>query len=388
MVHHQIVQGLIRQPSLLFLVGAFAVLMALMIPAYFYVYRPKLNSTEWIGRLDRRSFQPLTAGALNLADIVWGLLSMLCAAFLWLVYIILWRKVLLQDGPFGFILRHLRSAIPIMLIAIALYLLIRLMYGKPLPAILCAILGSITVLNQPKALAMFTVSLLFLYLWACTPYDKPLFFNAIWLALSVAAYGLALLYSFPLIWAAPFYAGVYIAVQVLRWKHGNPERRGKKLAASILLLLLLLAAGFIAVWLAYCVRHDMGSPIILLRSFSFYRRLIPAMLSRFATLTHRSSYWDALKFSDSFCFITGVIALVPLLHGLIKLRDSRCLFLVLLLPCLLLAWYFSACYALIPVFAMIIGWCWSLFVQRGRPLFAVGFAATYLLFLFAELFIH
>ena len=80
--------------------------------------------------------------------------------------------------------------------------------------------------------------------------------------------------------------------------------------------------------------------------------------------------------------------MVPLLHGLIKLRDTRCLFLLLLLPCLFLAWYFSACYALIPALALIIGWCWCSYAQRGRPLYAVGFAATYILFLFAELYIH
>ena len=61
---------------------------------------------------------------------------------------------------------------------------------------------------------------------------------------------------------------------------------------------------------------------------------------------------------------------------------------LLLLPCLLLMWYFSACYALIPAFALIIGWCWNFYARRGRPLFAVGFAATYLVFFLAELYIH
>lgn len=385
---HPVLQGLLRQPALLILMGAFTLLMALMIPAYFYAYRPKFNSTEWIGRLDRRSFSPLSAFKLSPADLVWALITTLCAAFLWLAYTILrWRALALID-PFPLLLRLLRKVIPIAITALSLYLLLRLMFGKPLPAILAAVTVSLTIVGQANAIAMFTLSLLFLYLWICTPYDAPLFFNAFWLAFSTAAYGLSLLFSFPLIWVAPFYIGTYIVVQIVRWKNGDPATRRKKLFGSIVLLLLLLLAGVVAVWLAYCVRHNMGSPLDLLRSFSFYKRILPALLSRFSTLLRRPSYWHSLVFSDSFCFIAGMIAVVPLLHGLFKLRDTRCLFLLLLLPFLLCAWFFSACYALLPVFALIIGWTWSTFAQRSRPLYAVGFAATFILFLFAELLIH
>lgn len=385
---HPIIYSLLQQPALLILIGAFAVLMALVIPAYFYVYRPRVNSTEWIGRLDRHSFQPLSVRALCPADIIWSLLSMICAAFLCFAYYIFRFDLMFKSNPSAFLLMMLRYSVPIVLIALSLYLLLRVMYGKTLPSILCAVIGAITVSSQSKAIALFSLSLLFLYLWVCAPYDAPLFFNALWLAFSAAAYGAALLFSFPLIWTAPFYIGVYIVTQVVRWKNGDPDSRGKKLAGSIVLLLLLMLCGFVAVWLAYCIKNGKGSPVTLLRSFDFYRSLIPGLISRFSTLLRRPSYWNVLIFSDSFIFIAGIFAIVPLLHGLFKLRDTRCLFLLLLLPCLLAAWYFSACYALIPLLILIIGWSWSLFAERGRPLFAVGFAATILLFLFAELFIH
>lgn len=388
MSQHPIIHSLLQQPALLILLGAFAVLMALVIPAYFYVYRPRSNSTEWIDRLDRRSFQPFSACALCPADIIWSLLSMICAAFLCFAYFIFRFDQMFMSNPSAFLFLILRYSIPIALIALSLFLLLRIMYGKTLPAILCAVIGAVAVSGQSKAIALFTLSLLFLYLWVCAPYDAPLFFNALWLAFSAAAYGAALLFSFPLIWTAPFYIGVYIVTQVVRWKRGDPDIRGKKLAGSIVLLLLLMLCGFIAVWLAYCIKNDLGSPVSLLRSFDFYRDLFPALTGRLATLLHRPSYWNVLVFSDSFIFIAGIFAIVPLLHGLFKLRDTRCLFLLLLLPCLLAAWYFSACYALIPLFILIIGWSWSLFAERDRPLFAVGFAATILLFLFAELFIH
>lgn len=388
MLQHPIISGLLQTPALVILVAVFAVLMALVIPAYFYVYRPKQNSTEWIGRLDRRSFRPLSACALCPADIIWSLLSMICAAFLCVAYFLFRFDLMFKSNPSGFLLMMLRYSIPIAVIALSLYLLLRLMYGKTLPAMLGAVIGAISVSSQPKAIALFTVSLLFLYLWVCAPYDAPLFFNALWLAFSAAAYGAALLFSFPLIWTAPFYIGVYITVQVVRWKNGNPDTRGKKLAGSVVLLLLLMLCGFVTVWLAYCIKNHKGSPVDLLRSFDFYRGLIPNLISRFSTLMRRPSYWDALIFSDSFIFIAGALAIVPLLHGLCKLRDTRCLFLLLLLPCLLAAWYFSACYALIPLFILIIGWSWGLFAERDRPLFAVGFAVTILLFFFAELFIH
>lgn len=389
MAHHKILASLLQQPALLILLGAFIVLMALMIPAYFYVYRPKPDSTEWIGRLDRRSFQPLTAGALNLTDIVWALIAMACAAFIWLVYCILRRNVMLMMDPFAFILRHLRNTLPIALAAVSLYLLQRLMSARPLPAILASVVGAISILSAPQAIALFSLSLLFLYLWICEPYDAPLFFRkALWFILSAAAFGLALTYSSQLLWTVPFYLGVYIAMQVIRWKHDGSGKRAKRLALSIVLTVLLLFAGVLAVCLVYCVRHDKGSPFYLIRSFSFYKGLIPGLLRKLSRLTRRSSYWDILFFRDSFLFLTGLIALVPLLHGVIKLRDTRCLFMLLLLPCLLLMWYFSACYALIPAFALIIGWCWNFYARRGRPLFAVGFAATYLVFFFAELYIH
>ncbi len=378
---HPIFNGLLQQPALMALLIAFTALMALMIPAYFYAYRPKPNSTEWIGRLDRRSFRPLTAGALSSADIVWSLIAMFCAAFLWVSHYLIWK------GSAWF-RPALKTSIPIAIVALSVYLILRLMDGKPLPAILAALIGSISLTSQPKAMALFSLSLLFLYLWVCAPYDAPIFFNAVWLGLSAGAYGLSLLYHFPLIWMLPFYFGIFIVMQILRWKNGNPQTRTKKLILSVVLLLLLILLGVIAVWLVYCVKRHKGSPLELLRSFRFYQSLIPALLSRLSTLLRRSSYWHTLVFSDSFCFIAGTVAIIPLLHGLIKQRDTRCLFLLLLFPCLLLAWYFSACYALIPVFALIIGWCWCFCAQRGRPLYAVGFAAVYVLFLFAELFIH
>jgi len=385
---HPILQGLLRQPVLLVLLGAFCLLMALMIPAYFYAYRPKPNSTEWISRLDRPGFRPLTASALSPADIVWTLIAMASAAFLWVVYYIIWMGLMKADNPTAMIRQLLKISVPVAITALSVYLILRLMGGKPLPAILASVIGAVSLFSQSKAMAMFSLSLLFLYLWVCAPYDAPLFFNALWLGFCAAAYGVALLYHFPLIWAAPFYFGTYVTVQVLRWKHGNPDTRGKKLAGSVVLLFLLLLLGVVAVWLVYCVRRQKGNPIDLLRSFSFYKRLIPALLSRLSTLMRRPSYWHTLVFSDSFCFIAGAIAMVPLLHGLFKLRDTRCLFLLLLLPFLFLAWLFSACYALIPVLSLIIGWCWCSYAQRGRPLYAVGFAVTHILFLFAELYIH
>lgn len=387
---HTILQTMTKQPVLLVFLGAFAVLMALMIPAYFYTYRPKPDSTEWIDRLDRRSFQPLRAHALSPADAVWTLLSMLCAVFLYVVYYLLRFDRSFKADPGAFLKLMLRHAVPLVLIALSLYLLIRLMYGKTLPAILCAIIGAITVVSfsQSKGIAMFSLSLLFLYLWICAPYDAPLFFNALWFAFSVAAYGVALLFTFPLIWAVPFYVGVYITMQIVRWKNGDPDARGKKLAGSLVLSFLLVVFGVLSVWLVYCVRHHKGGPIELLRSFSFYKRLFPALLDGLSRLLRRPSYFSSLVFSDAFCFIAGMIAVVPLLHGLIKLRDTRCLFLLLLLPCLLLAWYFSACYALLPALALIIGRCWCHYAQRGRPLYAVAFAATFLLFFYADIFIH
>lgn len=385
---HPILNGLLQQPVLLILLGAFTVLMALIIPAYFYAYRPRANSTEWIARLDRRSFRPLTETALVPADIVWSLIAMICSAFLWIVYYVIWMGLLSVEHPATIIKVLLKVSVPVAVTSLSVYLILRLMGGKPLPAILAAIIGAISHSTYPKALAMFSLALLFLYLWVCAPYNAPLFFRALWLLFSTGAYGLAVLFYFPMIWSAPFFVGTYITMQVIRWKRGNPETRGKKLAGSIALVLLMFVLGFLAVCLAYCVRRGKGDPITLLRSFSFYRRLFPALLSRLSGLFKRTSYWNTLLFSDAFCFITGVIALVPLLHGLIKRRDTRCLFLILLLPCLILGWYFSACYAMVPVFALIIGWCWCHYAQRGRPLYAVGFTATYALFLYAELFIH
>ena len=174
-------------------------------------------------------------------------------------------------------------------------------------------------------------------------------------------------------------------MQILRFRGGDRETRTNKLVLSVLLVVLLLFFGLIAVGLVYQVvlRGD-GNPVALLRSLSFYRGLFPAIAERMPRLFAQGAALERLYVGDAFLFFAGVLSLIPLLHGVFRLHDSRCLLLLLLMPCFLALWLCAGTYAMALPLAICLGWVWSVYARRGRVLLTVGFTCVTALCLLAE----
>lgn len=382
----------LASPIFLALLLLCAVLLSLSVPAYYHAMRPRRGTTEWIKRLDPPHFAPVKVQRLCRADVVFALLTAVCTAALRFVYFFFALKLHRKDNA----LQILSSCFSILVqrvllsvvLAIVLYLLLRMMFGgNPLPALLCGIMAGFTQNAALPSTVLLLCSLLCLYAWMSAPYDAPLFFHAFWLVGAGALYALALLFCRAAGWLAPFYLGVYLVTQVLRWRGGDRERRGKKLAASLLLTLLCFLFGALLLWLVYCLlshRLD-GSPVELLRSFRFYREMLPTFGKKVAALFHGGSLRKSVQWRDAFVLLAGLASLLPLLHGAVKLRDTRCLLIVCLLPLCLCAWLLGGAYLLPIPLLLSVGRLWQSYAERDHSVYAVGFFCTVCLCVLANI---
>ncbi|MGN1306166.1 MAG: hypothetical protein ACI4V3_00675 [Faecousia sp.] len=368
-----------------------AVLLSLSVPAYYHAIRPRRGTTEWIKRLDPPHFAPLQVGQPGWADIFWALLTAVCAAALRFVYYFFALKLHLKSNA----LQILSSCMPNLIwqvllsvfSALALYLLLRTMFGgKPLPALLCAILAGFTQNAVPASTALLFASLLCLYIWMSAPYDAPLFFHAFWLLAAGLLYTPVLLLCRQAAWLAPYYLAAYLITQVLRWRGGDREQRGKKLVASLLLTFFAFLFAALLLWLLYCLlsHHMEGSPVELLRSFRFYREMLPTLGKKLALLFRRGPLLQSIMIEDGFVFLAGLASLIPLLHGTIKLRDTRCLFILCLLPFCLCAWLLGGAYLLPVPLLLSVGRLWQSYSERGHSAYTVGFFCAVCLCLLAK----
>ncbi|MGM9552677.1 MAG: hypothetical protein ACI3V2_00090 [Faecousia sp.] len=369
-----------------------AVLLSLSIPAYYYAIRPRRGTTEWIKRLEPTHFTPLRIHSPGWTDIAWALLTAVCAAALRFAYYFFSLKLHRKSNAMQLLSSYMPHLARLVLLsvfsALALYLLLRTMFGgKQLPALLCAILAGFTQNTAVASTALLFASVLCLYAWMSAPYDAPLFFHAFWLLASGLLYALALLLCGRAAWLAPWYLGAYIVTQVLRWRGGNREQRIKKLGASLMLTLLAFLFATLLLWLLYCLlSHRIeGSPMELLRSFRFYREMLPTFGKKLASLFRGGSLLRRVRLEDGFVFLAGLASLIPLLHGTLKLRDTRCLLILCLLPFCLCAWLLGGAYLLPIPLLLSLGRLWQTYTERGHSAYAVGFFCAVCLCFLAKL---
>ena len=187
-----------------------AVLLSLSVPAYYHAMRPRRGTTEWIRRLEPQQFTPIQVQRLNWTDVFWALLAVVCSAALRLIYHFFFLQLHRMSNAaqiFLSVLRWLlRCTLPNMLLAFALYLLLRTLFGgKPLPALLCGIMAGYTQNAAVTSTALVICSLFCLYVWMSALYDAPLFFNAFWLVGAGLLYAFAMLLCRSIAWLAPCY---------------------------------------------------------------------------------------------------------------------------------------------------------------------------------------
>lgn len=366
----------------------FAAFSATLIVAYFISLRPRRGTTEWMKRLDRPKFEPLRASSLRWSDLAWALLSGFCAAVLRLVSV---AVSYFRIGRISLLMRNmdellLYSLAPTFLLGIGIYLLLRSLFGQPLPAVCAALLSGLAQVGGVGCAAVLTASLLLLWLWASADADAPLFPKILLFLFSVAAFLAAVLRDTAVAWLSPIYLVAYVYAQISRWRRSTKHPKGVTLAVSLLLLFFLLLAAIAAVWTLYCYRSGRLESIFDLRLLI---ETVPQKLSvRFGLLFCRKDPLAAVYRADGFLFLLGLVACVPLAHGIIRRRDSRCIVPALCLPCFAAMWLFGGVYSAVPMLLPVVGYSWSTLTERKYSALMVCYAVGAAVMYFAVRFLH
>ncbi len=374
--------------GVLLLIGIFSLISVLIIPAYFKAIRPVRGTTEWISRIDAVSFAPLKALPPRWGDIAWAFLAGFCAAMLRLIAYFLkyfFNSNLLQMIPNVIQNLLFYRLIPCAILAIALYFLLRGMFGQVLPAVCAAVLGGLMQTGSIPAAALIVISFIFLWHWMASDANANFFPRALLLLPALASYGLALLLYWPVVWLAPLYLIAYLYAQIYRWRKTARPNRGVSLAISLLLLFFLALAAVICVWIYFCYSRGMMDQLLNLRLFI---DTLPAKLVyRMNFLFVRVNLLSGIYVEDAILFIAGMFSFLPILHGLFVRRDSRSIVLLALVLPFAAVWLCGGMYQMLPVLLLSLTWVLSIFSQRNRNGFTIAFSAAIAAAFFAELFI-
>lgn len=367
---------------LLVLLLLFATFCLTLVPAYFVSLRPRRGTTEWMKRLDAPKFAPLAAEPLRRGDIAWAILSAVCAAVLCLIthaisYFQLGRIELLTEQLETLLVYSLA---PIAVLSVSLYLLLRPLFGRTFPAVCAAILTGLVQTNHIVSATLVTLSLLLLWVWVASDADAPIFPRAILFASSVAALLVATVWVTAVAWLAPLYLAAYVYVQIHRWRRATKHPRGVGLAVSLLLLFFLALAAVVGLWVLYCSLHGQRSDVLDLR---LLLTVLPQKLTgRLHDLVRLPRLTETICRNDLLLLLLGLPACVPVVHGLLRRRDSRCIVLLASLACFAAMWIFGGVYLPVPMFLPIIGRSWSTLVDRKysgiMTCYAVGLTVVYL----------
>lgn len=390
----RVLKALLSEPLMVCLLLICAVFAAITVLQYFRAIRPRRGTTEWMQKVDSRSFAPLRLHRLAAADAVWALLVALCAACLRFCYLFfhlqLHRRpaalqILLAAGTF-----FLQRIVLCVVFALSIYFLIRLLFGRPLPAICGAIVGALIQNHNNDTAALLALSLLLFLLWMGCSYDGSVF-RGIWLVLSLSAYALCLLSCWECAWLSPLYAAGYFVTLILRFRKSDPKRRIGKLILSLMTMLLLLPAGGLVLWMLYAHLSGRaeGGILTAMRTFAFYEQMIPVLKTKvYHLLTRREAFLSYMVVYESFLLLLGGAACIPLLHNLFREKDSSAVLLLVLLLGFLLLWVVSGVYLMNIPMLLILGKLWSRFCQRELRGFAALSACLLMAFDLACMILH
>lgn len=356
---------------LLILLFACAAFAALSVPVYFSALRPRKGTIEWIARVDKPHFSAPSISRLQRADAVLAPVAVFCAAGLsladaWLrLPELTWRDIL-------------QTVIPVAVFALGVYFLLRCLFGKPLPAFCGAVSAALLQGAEPAAAAV-SAALALLYCWMCAPADRAVLPRGLWLSGSVLFLTCAQLLCPATAWLLPAWLGAYVFTQIVRWRNGDPDRRGGRLTLSVFLTLLLCVLMTVALMAADAnLSGRMTGGFNVLRSLRFYRTLLPALGERFAALLvlPTASLWMSLPLSDLFLLLCGVAATVCALHGAVRLRECRCILLTALLLVFAALRVLGGTYLMTLPCILLLGWMWKICAERGHTYFVILFLAA------------
>lgn len=300
-------------------VAGFAILALALLLFYFSAMRPRRGTTEWMAKLDRPQFAALRCRRLCAADALWGVLSAVCGA------------AVSALAASGFALRaeaflHWQTAYAA-LEAAAAYLWLRLLCADALTAAVSALLLPAMLPEGPSA-ALVLLSLPVLQLWLGREPKKGLFPAGLLLPVFTLLFGAAVMLNAKLFWLAPVYVGAYVFAQLQRWKFADCARAGTP-AVSLGLTALTVA---VCVPLLYAGRLLLAGTRLAapgLAGGGFFSALLGALGRGFSGLL-RFAPETVLQWRECYVLLYAAASVLPVLHGLLRLRELRCAALLLL----------------------------------------------------------
>lgn len=300
-------------------VAGFLILALALLLFYFSAMRPRRGTTEWMGRIDRPRFAALRCGRLRALDAPWGVLAAACGA----AAAVLAASVFAPQTADFLRLQTAYAALE----AAAAYLWLRLLCADALTAALSAALLP-AMLPEGPAAALVLLSLPVLQLWMGRDPKKGLFPAGLLLPGFTLLFGAAVLLDGRFFWLAPVYVGAYVFAQLQRW-HFAEHARLRALLASLGLTVLTVA---LCVPVLYAGRELLAGKsfaVLGLADGSFFSALLGALGRGFAGL-RQTAPETVLRWRECYVLLYAAASLLPVLHGLIRLRELRCAALLLL----------------------------------------------------------
>lgn len=180
---------------------------------------------------------------------------------------------------------------------------------------------------------------------------------------------------------APFYIAAYGITAVCRWRSSKEDGATKRLALSFVAVVAVSLLGSWMVWALYAYLQGwLGlNGFSWLCSGEFFHSFLAFIRSALSQLFAAPS-WNWLGALQTLTAPALLLCcLVPLLHGAIRLRDSRCLMLCAMLPCALCALLLGGQCAVAPLALLALGWIYTTLVRRQEGLW-MGLHAALTLF--------
>ncbi len=373
--------------DILFLTGFFTVLCVTLLVVYFCVMKPRTGTIEWISLYGQGEGGILTLRSLNWRDLPAYLLCVLLSGGVFTLRMILhiiqgYIPSTQWEGP-AMLLRGL--LLPLLLCSCC-YFLFRMIYGYRSVTVLLSVLACSLSSSRATAHMLLAASLACLYIWICLNNRKPKAMDAVWLLVSALLYGLCLMVCWAAFYLIPIYIMGYVLGKVYQWHQGEGEKRKERLLISCGALLIGLAIGTVTLWLLYYMYSNEQFYLWnVLLSGETYRAMVPTFLKKVSDITLPQVKLVPGIYGDIYTPILFLSSLPPLLHGILKKRNTHALMVGLFILPFLLMWALSGVQLMTFAYLLSIGWMFRGFEERGKKVFAIIGSTAVILFYFLRI---
>ena len=373
--------------GILLLTGLFIFLCLTLLVAYFWAMKPKAGTIEWISLYGKGEGGALTLHSLNGRDLPAFLLCIFLSGGIFVLRMLLhilrgYIPSTQWEGP-AMLLRGL--LLPFLLCSCC-YFLFRMIYGYRSVTVLLSVLACSLTSSGAKAHMLLAASLACLYIWVCLNNRKPKAMDTVWLLVSALLYGLCLMVCWAAFYLIPIYVAGYIVGKVYQWHQGEEEKRKERLILSCGALLIGLGIGTVTLWLLYYIyTHENFYLWNVLLSGETYREMVPTFINKIYDITLPRGQSVPNIFGDIYTPILFLSSLPPLIHGIVKKRNSHAIMVGICILPFLLMWAISGVELMTFAYLLSIGWMFRGFEDRDKKVFAIIGSIAVILFYFMRI---